>query len=170
MSPEDRIKLIDRLDRSFLALPRWAKVACKHAMGSPTHHPETGKEFESFREVIEAASDESLLTIKDDFVSNDDLAPEEVPPEPEMMVPLSKNVIRKDWVIWKARILTHHKEEVIPHASIVSALYAAKDQLDYPNPDPVNLILNVDEDKEEGTFVFSYVKQKELKAESETPE
>lgn len=171
MSPEDRIKLIDRLDRSFLALPRWAKIACKHGMGAPKRHPETGKEFETFREVIEAASDESLLVIKGDFEDNEDLAPEEVPPEPEFNMPFSNNVVRKDWVMWKARILTHHKEEVVPQTSIVQALYAAKDKFDlptnYPNPDPEKLILNVREDKEWDTFVFYYAEPKEK---AETPE
>ena len=76
LTPEERNKLIDRLDRSFQAMPRWAKAATKHAMGAPTHHPVTGKKFESFREVIEAASDHTLLTLKEDFEDNDDLAPE----------------------------------------------------------------------------------------------
>lgn len=160
MTPEERIKLIDRLDRSFLALPRWAKIACKHAMSAPKCHPETGKVFESFREVIEAAADETLSTLKEDFESNEDLAPEEVPPEPEFTMPFSNNVTHKEWVMWKARILAHHKEEVIPQAAITSALYAAKDKLDiptnYPNPDPETLILHVREEKEWETYVFYY--------------
>ena len=53
LSTEERARLIDRLDRSFQAMPRWVKTATKHAMGAPSHHPETGKKFESFREVIE---------------------------------------------------------------------------------------------------------------------
>lgn len=76
LTSEERAKLIDRLDRSFQCMPRWAQTACKHAMGAPRNHPLTGKPFESFREVIEAASDESLLTLKEDFESNDDLLPE----------------------------------------------------------------------------------------------
>lgn len=76
LSTEDRARLIDRLDRSFQAMPRWVKTATKHAMGAPSHHPETGKQFESFREVIEAAADETLLILKEDFEDNDDLAPE----------------------------------------------------------------------------------------------
>jgi hypothetical protein len=170
MTPEQRTNLIDRLDRSFLALPRWAKIACKHGMGAPKHHPETGKEYESFREVLESGTNEWLEVLKGDFESNEDLAPEEVPPEPEFTMPFSNNVIRKDWVMWKARILTHHKEEVVPHTSIVSALYAARDKLDlptnYPNPDPGKLILNVREEKEWDTFVFFYTEPKE---EAETP-
>lgn len=76
MTPEERSKLIDRLDRSFQLMPRWAQTACKHAMGAPTHHPETGKEFESFREVIDCCTDESLETIRGDFEDNGDLLPE----------------------------------------------------------------------------------------------
>lgn len=76
LSTDERARLIDRLDRSFQAMPGWVKTATKHAMGAPTHHPETGKPFQSFREVIEAAADETLLILKDDFEDNDDLAPE----------------------------------------------------------------------------------------------
>lgn len=76
LSSDERTKLIDRLDRSFQAMPRWVKAATKHAMGAPTHHPGTGKKFESFREVIEAAADETLLILKEDFEDNDDLVPE----------------------------------------------------------------------------------------------
>jgi hypothetical protein len=76
LSTEDRARLIDRLDRSFQAMPRWVKTATKHAMGAPSHHPATGKKFESFREVIEAAADETLLILKEDFEDNDDLVPE----------------------------------------------------------------------------------------------
>lgn len=173
MTPEERTKLIDRLNRSFLALPRWAKIACKDAMGAPKHHPETGKEYASFREVLESGTNEWLEVLKDDFQSNEDLAPEEVAPEPEFNMPFSNNVVRKEWVMWKARILTHHKEEVVPHASIVQALYAARDKFDfptnYPNPDPEKLILYVHEEKEWEAFVFSYAEKKEAEAETETP-
>lgn len=159
MTPEDRIKLIDRLDRSFLGLPRWAKVACKHGMSAPSCHPETGKKFESFREVIEAAADETLLTLKHDFESNEDLAPEEYPPEPEFAMPFSNNVIHKGWVTWMARILTHHKEEVTS-VGVKAALHKAKDKLNipinFPNPDPSTMVLYVHEDEEFGTYVFSY--------------
>ena len=75
MTKEERSKLIDQLDRSFQMMPLWVKSATKHAMGAPTHHPVSGKKFESFREVIEAASDESLLTLRDDFDDNGDLLP-----------------------------------------------------------------------------------------------
>lgn len=75
MTPEYRAELIDQLDRSFQALPRWGKVAVKHAMAAPERHPETGKLFESFREVIEAAADTTLETLRDDFEDNGDLLP-----------------------------------------------------------------------------------------------
>lgn len=76
MTLEERAKLIDRLDRSFQAMPRWARAATKHALGAPTHHPVTGEEFTSFRQVIEASSDDTLITLRDDFEDNDDLLPE----------------------------------------------------------------------------------------------
>lgn len=78
LTPEERAKLIDRLDRSWAAMPRWVKIATKHAMGAPKNNPKTGQPFTSFREVIECAADETLLTLKEDFECNDDLAPEEV--------------------------------------------------------------------------------------------
>ena len=76
MTPQERINLINRLDRSFTALPNWVKTATKHAMGAPEINPTTGKPFESFREVIEVASDETLLILRDDFDENGDLLPE----------------------------------------------------------------------------------------------
>ena len=160
MSPEERIKLIDRLDRSFLALPRWAKIACKHAMGAPTHHPETGKEFKTFVDVLEAASDESLLTIKEDFESNEDLAPEEVPPEPTMLVEGTENTLSKAWVLWKARILTHHKEENISDANIERAIMTGGNKIKdtFTNPSPENLVLKVRNVK--GDYVWFYAPPK----------
>lgn len=75
MTQQERSQLIDQLDRSFTAMPHWVKCATKHAMGAPTNNPETGQPFKSFREVIEAASDESLLTLRNDFDDNGDLLP-----------------------------------------------------------------------------------------------
>ena len=76
-APEQRAKIIDRLVRSFDAMSTMDKAICKHAMGAPKCHPETGKEFESFREVIECSSDHSLDILLDDFAGNDLLLPEE---------------------------------------------------------------------------------------------
>ena len=73
MSPQERSKLIDQLDRSFTMMPHWVKCATKHAMWAPKNHPVTGQPFKSFREVLEAASDETLLTLRDDFDDNGDL-------------------------------------------------------------------------------------------------
>lgn len=73
MTPQERVTLIDQLDRSFAAMPRWVKTATKHAMGAPTIDPGTGLPFGSFRECIEAASDESLLILREDFEGNGDL-------------------------------------------------------------------------------------------------
>lgn len=75
MTPQERTALIDQLDRSFTMMPGWAKTATKHAMGAPTNNPATGNHFTSFREAIEAASDESLLILRDDFADNGDLLP-----------------------------------------------------------------------------------------------
>lgn len=75
MTPQERSQLIDQLDRSFTVMPHWVKCATKHAMGAPKNHPETGQPFKSFRDVIEAAGDETLLTLRDDFDDNGDLLP-----------------------------------------------------------------------------------------------
>ena len=75
MTPQERSQLIDQLDRSFTVMPHWVKCVTKHAMGAPTNNPATGKPFASFREVIEAASDESLLILRDDFDNDGDLLP-----------------------------------------------------------------------------------------------
>lgn len=74
-TPEERAALIDQLDRSFSALPRWAKIAVKHAIGAPTHHPVTGEKFTAFRQVLETASDYALEMLRDDFKDNNDLLP-----------------------------------------------------------------------------------------------
>lgn len=76
LSTEERMRLINRLDRSFQAMPRWVRTATKHAMGAPSHNPVTGELFQSFREVIEVSADETLLILKEDFEDNGDLAPE----------------------------------------------------------------------------------------------
>lgn len=75
LTKEQRTALIDQLDRSFNAMPRWAQAACKHAMAAPRCHPETGKPFNSFREVIEVSSDYTLETLRGDFEDNGDLLP-----------------------------------------------------------------------------------------------
>lgn len=75
MDKTERTLLIDQLDRSFQMMPNWVKTATKHAMGAPQSNPETGEPFESFRDVIEAASDDTLLTLRDDFEDNGDLLP-----------------------------------------------------------------------------------------------
>lgn len=75
MTPEQRAELIAQLDRSFTVLPAWAKTAVKHSMGAPETNPKTGMVFTSFREVIEAASDETLEILRDDFEDNGDLLP-----------------------------------------------------------------------------------------------
>lgn len=75
MTPEERSQLIDQLDRSFTVMPNWVKATVKHAMGAPKVNPGTGQPFRSFREVIEAASDETLTILRDDFDDNGDLLP-----------------------------------------------------------------------------------------------
>lgn len=76
-TPEVRAKHIKRLVRSFNAMSAMDKAMCKHAMAAPKCHPETGKPFESFREVIECASDHTIDILLDDFKGNDLLLPEE---------------------------------------------------------------------------------------------
>lgn len=46
-----------------------------HALGAPKINPGTGQPFRSFREVIEAASDETLTILREDFDDNGDLLP-----------------------------------------------------------------------------------------------
>jgi hypothetical protein len=75
MTAEQRAALIDQLDRSFQAMPRWVKAVTVHAMGAPTKNPETGKPFTSFRECISAAADDTLETLRDDFECSGDLLP-----------------------------------------------------------------------------------------------
>ena len=75
MTPEDRAALIDQLDRSFQMMPRWAKTAAMHAMGAPRNNPATGELFKTFREVIEAASDDTLEILRDDFEDNGHMLP-----------------------------------------------------------------------------------------------
>ena len=75
MSPSERKLLLDQLDRSFTMMPYWVKCATKHSMAAPKNNPETGQPFKSFREVIEAASDETLLMLRDDFEDGGDLLP-----------------------------------------------------------------------------------------------
>lgn len=71
----ERAIMIDRLDRSFQVLPLWAKSTVKHALGAPSINPATNQPFTTFREVLEAASDHTLLILKEDFEDNDDLLP-----------------------------------------------------------------------------------------------
>lgn len=75
MTPEERSQLIDQLDRSFTVMPNWVKSTVKHAMWAPRINPGTGQPFRSFREVIEAASDDTLVILRDDFDDNGDLLP-----------------------------------------------------------------------------------------------
>lgn len=76
LSPDTRTRLIDQLNRSYLAMPMWARTALKHALGAPTNNPATGQPFESFREVLEQSHDDTLEQIRQDFEDNGDLLPE----------------------------------------------------------------------------------------------
>lgn len=75
MTSDERKNLIDQLERSFEEMPRWAQSATKHAMGAPKINRVTGQPFTSFRQVIEAAGDDTLITLRDDFDDNGDLLP-----------------------------------------------------------------------------------------------
>lgn len=79
MTPEERSQLIDQLDRAFTMMPKWVKAITKHAMGAPKVNSGTGQPFRSFREAIEAASDETLVILRYDFDSNDYLLPAQGP-------------------------------------------------------------------------------------------
>lgn len=75
MNQQERASLIRQLDASYTAMPDWVKKATLHAMNVPARNPETNEVFSSFMEILEAASDESLETLRDDFDSNGDLLP-----------------------------------------------------------------------------------------------
>lgn len=75
MQDDERKLLIDQLARSFDALSLGEKMIVKHALAAPTHHPLTGKAFESFSEILESAADSTLLTLKVDFEYNGQLLP-----------------------------------------------------------------------------------------------
>lgn len=75
MDKDQRLALIDQLDRSFQMMPQWAQAAALHAMAAPTTNPETGKPFASFRECISLAADHTLEILRDDFRDNGDLLP-----------------------------------------------------------------------------------------------
>ncbi len=75
LSTEERSKLINQLVESFDAMPRWAKIATKHSLGAPRINPATNEPFQTFREVIEVAKEDTLITLRDEFQSNGDLLP-----------------------------------------------------------------------------------------------
>lgn len=81
-SPEQREVIIDQLDRSFQAMPKWAQTACKHASGAPRKHPQTGEPITSFREALTISADSTLETLLEDFEGNDDLLPPSGYPNP----------------------------------------------------------------------------------------
>lgn len=72
-----RNNLIEQLSASFDKMPRWAKVAAKHALGAPEVSRATGKPYVTFREVLQDASDHTLETLRSDFEDNGDLVPME---------------------------------------------------------------------------------------------
>ena len=74
MDSNERKALIDQLDRSFLAMPRWAQAACIHSMGIPRD------KYENFHTALLHCSDYTLETLRDDFEDNGDLLPR-VPPQ-----------------------------------------------------------------------------------------
>lgn len=75
MNQQERIALIDQLDRSFTVMPIWAKSTVKHALGAPRNNPSTGQPFRTFREVLESASDSTLEVLREDFEDNGELLP-----------------------------------------------------------------------------------------------
>ena len=75
MTNDERSLLITQLNNSYIRAPGWVQAAVKHSMWLPATNPKTGKAFMSFKEAIENANDETLLTLKDDFVGNGDFIP-----------------------------------------------------------------------------------------------
>ena len=75
MGNDERMALIDQLNRSFMAMPVWVKASVKHALAAPDINPETGHPFMSFREVIESAGDDTLEFLRNDFADNNELLP-----------------------------------------------------------------------------------------------
>ena len=75
MTQLERTNLIDQLAKSFDRMPAWVRSAAKHAMVAPSKHPETGKVFTTFREVLAASSDDTLIDLRENFDGNGDLLP-----------------------------------------------------------------------------------------------
>lgn len=71
----NREQVIDQLCQSYNKLEEWDKAACRHAMHIPAVNQYTGKPFESFKEVLEVASDHTLEILLDDFEFNGFLVP-----------------------------------------------------------------------------------------------
>ena len=77
MDQQQHEKLIDQLDRSYQAMPQWVKTATMHGMAAPRTNKHNGKPWQSFKELLEHASDQSLIVLRDDFDDNGDLLPVE---------------------------------------------------------------------------------------------
>ena len=73
LTAELRRTYIDQMVRSYDAMPKWVQGSVIHAMRVPTNNPATGKPWMSFREMLEVASDESILIIRQDIKDNGDL-------------------------------------------------------------------------------------------------
>lgn len=68
-----RQEKIDHLVRSFDTWDGWVKNACLHSMGVPKVNRNTGKPWQSFREILEAAADETVDSVYEDTAFNGDL-------------------------------------------------------------------------------------------------
>lgn len=73
LTAELRRTYIDQMVRSYDAMPKWVRNSLIHAMCVPNNNPATGKPWESFKEMLEAASDDSILLIRQDIKDNGDL-------------------------------------------------------------------------------------------------
>lgn len=73
LTAELRRTYIDQMVRSYDAMPKWVRNSLIHAMHVPNNNPATGKPWESFKEMLEVASDESILIIRQDIEDNGDL-------------------------------------------------------------------------------------------------
>ena len=73
LTEQDRAKLIDQLAYSFDRMDYFGKITVKHALAAPKINRKTGQPFKTFREVLECASDHTLMILKDDFEGNGEL-------------------------------------------------------------------------------------------------
>ncbi|KPB82022.1 hypothetical protein [Pseudomonas syringae group genomosp. 3] len=82
MDAATRDALIDRLDRSFQAMPDWQQSNTRNDLvvdyELPTRNPQTGEQLKSFREVAGYAANDDLERLRDNFKEEGYLAAEKL--------------------------------------------------------------------------------------------